>query len=821
MQKYPGCDCENCPRLARPLVKPDLRKSEIIVVGQDPGFQEVYSGKPFVGPSGQLLSKMFQMCKLPSRNEISATNTALCQPANNETEKEAHKAYACCGPRVFKEIEETGATHVLLAGKAAYTNFTGKQKYFEASKGYHLVLEPDHPLAGKVVAVPVAHPVSVLRRYDNADVLFSHIKGFAERIKNPLSMQKPDLRIEWPANKVFLEGTEIAVDIETRGKLIATEARLDSIAISDGQRAYSWQYPFEPEIERFLHELFGQKRYFFIFHNGITFDIPILKNHGFKIDGIIKDTMMIERYISAVGKRSLAHCASIYTISSAWKGAYQESDKSLEAIGDYAKRLMYNAEDALRTHQVYKAQQKELIYMWRGFTTDFAHIGDRTIRQMHALAQVAAEMHVEGFPVDFEKRDELRVKLKNLADERRAEMMEVLHKELPDYELKLGKGGVNRNALRKLLFDDLKLIPTEMSETGKPGTGVNALVKLMSQDFTPPFVRAFIKSMWRYHAPLKALSTYVDSAKVENAIGKDGAVHPNHQACHALSRRFSCKNPNLYNLSEEKDAAAGSLQGDLPNIRAMYYAGPGNVIVHYDFDSLEIFLMALISGDETLYEDAMQKYRGGEDIHTLRARAFFGIPADKKVESQIRKLAKTVAFATQYGASLETVHTNVLKSFPTISLTETKAVKQAFERRYKGVVAYWHRELEFAKKNGYSLSRIMQFRMRYPVYSKMEISDVANRPIQSTAADVASIAMIGYAPWQKPRAGFVYELKEKHPQAKLIMHTYDSFDVRCPEKEAESVAEIVKRHMEGPWYIDGKEFRLYASGGIGKNWNEV
>ncbi len=80
--------CQRCPQLAcsrRTTVfgegKPDAK---ICFFGEAPGQEEDATGRPFVGASGQLLTRMIEACTL-KREDVYILNTLKCRPPNNRT----------------------------------------------------------------------------------------------------------------------------------------------------------------------------------------------------------------------------------------------------------------------------------------------------------------------------------------------------------------------------------------------------------------------------------------------------------------------------------------------------------------------------------------------------------------------------------------------------------------------------------------------------------------------------------------------------------------------------------------------------------------
>ncbi len=58
--------------------------AKICFLGEAPGQEEDASGRPFVGRSGELLTKMIEACTL-SRSEVYILNVIKCRPPNNRT----------------------------------------------------------------------------------------------------------------------------------------------------------------------------------------------------------------------------------------------------------------------------------------------------------------------------------------------------------------------------------------------------------------------------------------------------------------------------------------------------------------------------------------------------------------------------------------------------------------------------------------------------------------------------------------------------------------------------------------------------------------
>ena len=83
-----------------------------------------------------------------------------------------------------------------------------------------------------------------------------------------------------------------------------------------------------------------------------------------------------------------------------------------------------------------------------------------------------------------------------------------------------------------------------------------------------------------------------------------------------------------------------------------------------------------------------------------------------------------------------------------------------------------------------------------------------NTPIQGTAADLIKLAMIRVD----------NALREKYPQATLLLQVHDELIVECPEEIADQVAELISREMEG---IAKLNVPLLAEAKYGKSWYDA
>lgn len=695
-------------------------------------------------------------------------------------------------------------------------------------------------------AVPVLHPAFTFRQPMALGPLQAHVNGFVWRgvrgfEKPPRLEENPTAsRLRWLVNECKKQKTGLAVDIESAppGKehpswaLLPGFARLRAFgvgaAIGPGI-GLSWEYPvIDFDVWRAFREACADTKLVKVYCNGYAFDIPMLARYGVRHRGVVHDIRDGRRALVSTSRVGLGPQAAMYLHCGPWKQEALEDESDEKGYVDASrigrkKLLRYNAEDTVRTAQI-------RVHHIREFKEDADDKERRQTlyEQQIRLARVAAQMHLDGFPVDRKEQQRLSSELARVARARAA----VLRRLVRPYEARRGAfritdtGGVNDTDLRALLYREcakpgIRSFELEVpfsdkcrTDTGMAAVNKDALLFLFAQDNCPPEVKEIVKACWKANAPLKAKSTFVDSELVEAAIGPDGRMHPKLNSCGTETGRWSSSKPNLFNLPEAQDED-DSIRGDLPSVRSMYVAPPGYVIVHRDYKQLELEVMAERTGDALL-----RRMLDTGDAHTARVHEWFGVPVGAPVPKLLRRQGKVVGFACQYGAGVETVYLKVLESVPEARFEDVAALHELYPQKHVGIAENWTRALRFAEEHGYNETPIMNRRRYYPPGDRLQITEPLNYEIQGGAADIANGTMVGRTA-KEFKNSLTYRLKKHFPKAWLAMHVYDSFDIICPKRDAKAVDKMLEECMAGPWRIGAKDKFYKSDGKIGQRWSEV
>ena len=340
--------------------------------------------------------------------------------------------------------------------------------------------------------------------------------------------------------------------------------------------------------------------------------------------------------------------------------------------------------------------------------------------------------------------------------------------------------------LGSILFERLMLPAGKKTKTGW-STNAAVLEKLRGK-------HPIIEQILDYRTLTTLKSTYADGLLKE--ISADGRIHTNFQMTVTATGRLSSTEPNLQNIPVRRELGA--------QIRKMFVASPGKVLVDADYSQIELRLLAHIANDETM----IAAFRSGEDIHAVTASQVFGVPLAEVTPLQ-RSHAKAVNFGIVYGISAFSLAQDI-----GVFQSEAKAYMDSYFAKYHGVREYMTRVVEQAKADGY-VTTLFGRRRDLPELKSSNFNlrsfgerVALNRPIQGTAADIIKAA----------RVRVDARMRAEKLQARLLLQVHDELIVECPAAEAETVKGILIEEME---HVVDYRVPLLVDAKIGASWAEA
>lgn len=373
------------------------------------------------------------------------------------------------------------------------------------------------------------------------------------------------------------------------------------------------------------------------------------------------------------------------------------------------------------------------------------------------LVTVLAHLEINGFLVDDNQLKEFADKL--------GEKIDALTNEI--YMLAGEEFNINSpKQLGVILFEKLELKPVKKTKTGY-ATNADVLEKLRDK-------HPIVNFIMEYRQLAKLKSTYCD--------GLTAVVNPNTHRIHSVftqtvtvTGRLSSTEPNLQNIPTRTELGR--------EIRKMFVAKDGYVLVDADYSQIELRVLAHIANDETM----INAFRNNEDIHAVTASQVLGIPLEDVTKEQ-RSSAKAVNFGIVYGIGEFSLAQDLH-----ISVKEAKAYIESYLEKYHGVRNYMERIKEQAKKDGYVKTMLNRIRyipeLKSPNYNIRQFGErvALNTPIQGTAADIIKLAMVRVD----------NRLINEGLKSKLILQVHDELIVEAHKDEVDKVKQILSEEMQG------------------------
>ena len=195
-------------------------QTEVVFVGEGPGFNEDQQGRPFVGAAGGLLNELLKAIGW-RREEVFITNVVKCRPPQNRDPEPAE--IAACAPYLKRQLEVLDPALVVTLGRFSLQTFMPGARITSA----HGTVKPVDPEtgAGSAVAYAMYHPAAALRAGSLKQTMLEDMAGIPQvLIDSRARREPPQPRLEAVALPIEPEA-EMEVDAAADA---AVEAAVDA-----------------------------------------------------------------------------------------------------------------------------------------------------------------------------------------------------------------------------------------------------------------------------------------------------------------------------------------------------------------------------------------------------------------------------------------------------------------------------------------------------------------------------------------------------------------------------------------------------------------
>lgn len=814
--------CEECPLCAHwmerrkwsPVPSEINPGTDIILVGEAPRMDDTTVQRPFMDAHGVEVVEALQAIG-ESRKSVSWANVCACRfphdkPDNflaalrktNRTRVRAGKEPVpspmdCCRPRLQAELD--AHTNIITVGSLAAKAVLPGNPSLGAIRG-------GPTRVGTTKVLPAHAPYFIRHKPQWRSVFRGDIAKAFRYFKGKLRWENPAVFMEPSAAdlRAFLEKckasrTPVSYDVETDGiESMTCELRCIGIGTKDtvyivplltigGEPAF-YLGDLREEMQEVLRWFFVDSDLIKIGHNAGYYDRIVIEQHLGVTPLPLIDTILLHKLARSEYPHGLAHIGSVETDVPAWKSEHTATtaQSDIELWRYCATDVAVTARIAPIVYEQVKQRDQLSLY-----SLDLK------------LQEMCVGMHRLGIRIDEERRK---------THERTLLMDQNIQLTLIQEQV---GGTFNPNShdqVRRLLFDKWSLPAHSYTGTGEPSTNAATLRWLVANPLLDEQQRIIVNSLRKYRKVTKLLDTYVRKLSPDGGwVDSDGYVYPDYNVHGTVSGRFSSSNPNFQNIPYQ--------------LRNIFVPAPGMVYVGADFDQLELRLASALSG-ATHYLDAFGKRE--IDPHNLTGEMMFGdefwsvdgAPDTKlgKGSGQfksLRDLAKTICFASLYGAAPPKVHELLMQAedkagnllYAHYSIREVRALHRRWLRAAPQFEAWWEQQLEYWRINGYVEEPVLR-RRRY--FHQEDFNAIVNFPVQAGGFSIVAQGMLDLikeVPFiPKERRGLVNQL-------------HDAVLLQVPEAHADTVKRIVTDCLTRR--VDGLPVTFTADAHVGYSWDQV
>lgn len=241
--------CTRCPlHEGRTLSVPGEGnpETEVVFVGEGPGYNEDQQGRPFVGAAGTLLNDLLRQIGW-KRQDVFITNVVKCRPPGNRDPEPSE--IAACTPYLQRQLEVLDPAVVVTLGRHSLGYFNPGARI----SAIHGTVRPADPETGAPNAVTYAmyHPAAALRQGSLKQTMLVDMCGLPEALieqrtrRSPVAQSAPavesahevqpiaEFRIEEVPPAIEAAPSEVeAVPPEMEQEVVALEVEPELIAVA-------------------------------------------------------------------------------------------------------------------------------------------------------------------------------------------------------------------------------------------------------------------------------------------------------------------------------------------------------------------------------------------------------------------------------------------------------------------------------------------------------------------------------------------------------------------------------------------------------------
>ena len=167
VENFDGCELKKAAK--NTVFGEGNPEAKVLALGEAPGAKEDEEGRPFCGPSGQLLDRALAAIGLTREKNLYITNSLFWRPPANR--KPTTEELALCKPFLEKHLALIKPNLILLVGATALEALLGITSPITKLRGQYF--DYSNPYLDKPITVtPIFHPSYLLRQPSHKKTLW-------------------------------------------------------------------------------------------------------------------------------------------------------------------------------------------------------------------------------------------------------------------------------------------------------------------------------------------------------------------------------------------------------------------------------------------------------------------------------------------------------------------------------------------------------------------------------------------------------------------------------------------------------------------------
>lgn len=607
----------------------------------------------------------------------------------------------------------------------------------------------------------------------------------------------------------------VSFDTETTGLDIARDYPL-MFSLSDGVRRFAGMW--DPWAHHYaINDWVLRNKSLAKVLSDAKFDMHMAANRGVLLEGEIRDTVVMDwlgdenRWSHGLKDTALDHCGiKMRSFTDVFPMLKKKKGRPDDTPGDAIRRKISTPEGFAEAKE-YAGLDAFATVKVHDFLVD--RLSNDFIREGYSFWQYFQDWECDFTRVlwNMERRGfmictgHLKAQIPALVN---AEF-----KYLGDLAKMLGQP-INPNSpkqLQDLFFTKLQYKPTKWTDGGKSGIKQPSTDAEVLEQFARdgcPYSRMILDC----RGVVKTRSTYIETPL--SLVDHEQRLHTKLLQQGTVTGRLSSREPNLQNLPRPDN--------DAYHIREAFVSPPGKALLVFDYEQLEMRIMAHFSQDPKM----IKAITDGLDLHCYTVSLMYGVSYDEVVASVkkkkrgeelndrdklligYRQAAKATGFGLIYGIGPAKLAVNLTEELKrTVDVQEAIGMIKNYFRVFQGVKSFIEGTHARCRENEFVQTIIGRKRRLPEINAKggrqddddVNASGIAamarrqsvNSIIQGTAADIAKAAMI--------RCEFDEELKTLGCMMLLQIHDELIFEIEENSELIELARKRIKDIMEHPF----------------------